>query len=336
MSMRAAVLSAHELGGVAVRERPEPAPGAGEVLIRVETVGVNQLDLNVIGGTGPGRAAALPRVLGIDPAGVIVAVGEGVDEARIGEPVVVKPNIPCGRCRWCQAGDEADCDSQTVLGVHRDGGAAEFVSVPATSAFDRGPLSAETATALVHSAPIVLNAMEKAGLRAGERVLVTGAGGALGRVAVALAQHRGATVTAASRRPIGGGAAPALIEPDAERLADRIAREGLEFDVVIDVTGHAPTLAAGIGALAWAGRAVFCAASLDTDLTIDARAFYLGRRTLRGVASASHHHVREALRLAAEGVIPPLVGARYDLESVADAYRNYPLATGGKVIVHVR
>ena len=334
--MRAAVLTAHELDGLAVREHPQPEPAAGEVLIRVDTVGVNQLDLNVIGGTGPGRAAALPRALGIDPAGTIVAVGEGVGDARLGEAVVVKPNIPCGSCRWCQAGDEADCPSQTVLGVHRDGGAAQFVTAPASNTFARGPLDAETATAVVHSVPIVLNAIEKVGLVADERVLVTGAGGALGRAAVAVASHMGAIVTAASRRPFTHPVAEAFIEPDAVRLADRLAAEKAEFDVIIDVSGHAPTLAAGIGALAWAGRAVLCSASIDATLTVDARSFYLGRHTLRGVGSASFRDVRRALQLANEGVTPPLIGARYELDDIAEAYRSYPLAEGGKVIVHVR
>ena len=80
--MRAAVLTSHGLDGVLIAERDEPRPAAGELAVRVETVGVNQLDLNVIAGHGPGAAAKLPRVLGLDPAGTVVSVGEGVDPAR--------------------------------------------------------------------------------------------------------------------------------------------------------------------------------------------------------------------------------------------------------------
>ncbi len=114
--MRAAVLSRHDLDGLTLQETAEPTPGEGEVLVRVDTVGVNQLDLNVIAGIGPGAQAQLPRILGIDPAGEIVAVGAGVDRRRIGQAVVVKPNIACGTCAHCLAGDEANCPKQTVIG----------------------------------------------------------------------------------------------------------------------------------------------------------------------------------------------------------------------------
>ncbi|MCG1037941.1 zinc-binding dehydrogenase, partial [Polaribacter sargassicola] len=99
---------------------------------------------------------------------------------------------------------------------------------------------------------------------------------------------------------------------DSSTLEAALAREDA-FDVLIDVTGNAPTLGAGIAALGWGGRAVFCSASVDPDLHIDARDFYLRRKSLRGVASAGYRHVREALALAASGVLPDLVGERYPL-----------------------
>lgn len=333
--MRAALLTAHELAGLRVQDAPPPRLAPDEVLIRVDTVAANQLDLNVISGRGPGAAARLPRILGLDPAGTIVQCGAEVAD-RVGEAVAVKPNIPCGACRWCEAGDESDCPAQTVVGVHRDGGAAEFVAVPAASAFAIGALAPERATSVVHSAPIVLNALEAVEVGPGDRVLVTGAGGTLGRAAVALARHRGADVTAASRRELDGEQDETIVAPDAAALAARLQRDGRRFDVVLDVSGHAPTLAAAVAALDWKGRAVFCGASVDHTLALDARTFYLQRKTLRGVASASYRHVREALELAEAGVLPDLVGARYALSEIAEAYANYPLPGGGKAVIHVR
>lgn len=334
--MRAAVLSRHDLDGLTVAETAVPTPGTGEVLVRVDTVGVNQLDLNVIAGTGPGAQAQLPRILGIDPAGEIVAVGAGVDPERVGQAVVVKPNIACGVCAHCQAGDEADCPRQTVVGVHRDGGAAEFVVTPARNAIDRRGLDAAQATAVVHSASIVINAVRTVALTAGERVLITGAGGTLGRAAVAIALARGADVVAASRRALTALGEEQIIQaPDAAALASAVS-EGEGFDVVLDVSGHAPTLSAGISALRWGGRAVFCAASVDSDLRIDARDFYLRRKRLAGVASARYDDVAEALALAAAGALPSLVGSRYAFDDVATAYRDFPRKGEGKVIVDVR
>lgn len=334
--MRAAVLSRHDLDGLSVSQVAAPTAEAGEVLVRVETVGVNQLDLNVIAGVGPGAHAPLPRILGIDPAGEIVAVGPGVDTGRIGQRIVVKPNIPCGTCSRCLSGDEADCPQQTVVGVHRDGGAAEFVAVPARNAIDRRGLDAAEATAVVHSAAIVINALRRAALVAGERLLVTGAGGTLGRAAVAIGLARGARVVAASRRPLAPLGDERVVQAaDPAALRDALAVDG-GFDVVLDVSGHAPTLAAGIAALGWGGRAVFCAASVDPDLHIDARDFYLRRKTLAGVASARFDDVAEALALAATGALPSLVGARYPLDDIATAYREFPRKGDGKVVVDVR
>ncbi|GAA3935670.1 alcohol dehydrogenase catalytic domain-containing protein [Microbacterium soli] len=334
--MRAAVLSGHDLRELAVTDTALPEPGPGEVVVKVETVGVNQLDLNVIAGVGPGARAALPRILGIDPAGVIVDVGEGVDVARIGEPVAVKPNIPCGSCAACAIGAEEDCPRQSVVGVHRDGGAAEFVTVPATSAFARPGLDAAQATAVMHSAAIVLNAVEETGVAPGDRMLVMGAGGTLGRAAVAIGLHRSARVTAASRRPLDAiGSERIVTAPDNSALEAALAHEE-PFDALVDVTGHAPTLGVGIATLGWGGRAVFCSASVDPDLRIDARDFYLRRKRLSGVASAGYRHVREALELAASGVIPDLVGDRYPLDDIVRAYTAFPTKKNGKVIIDVR
>lgn len=343
--MRAALLQAHGLDGLDVARIAAPAPGPGEVLIRVETVGVNQLDLNVIAGRGPGAAAKLPRVLGIDPAGEIVELGPGVDPARLGEPVVVKPNIPCGGCAACRAGRESQCPAQSVVGVHRDGGAAEYAVLPARVAFDRSGLDAATATAAVHSLPIVLNAFDAAGVRAGDRLLVTGAGGTLGRAAVEYGVHLGADVTAASRHPLAdvpAGVHAVATGPDAdlvralERAAAGRGSDGERFDAVVDVSGSAALLGQAVDALGWGGRAAFCAASVDTRLVIDARDFYLSRKRLVGVASADLDHVRRALDLVRDGVVRPRIGARYPLDDVRRAYREFPTTTPGKVIIDVR
>lgn len=338
--MKAALLTDHALEALELVDRDTPRPAAGEVLVRVETVGVNQLDRNVIAGHGPGAAAKLPRVLGIDPAGVIVDAGEGVDPARIGQAVVVKPNIPCGDCPRCAAGREADCPAQTVVGVHRDGGAAEYVSVPARNAVDRRGISAEIATAAVHSVPIVLNALETAGLVAGERVLVIGAAGTLGGVATQLVVALGGELVAASRSPIDlppgasgtpGGRAVQAADPAA--LAAALSSLA-PFDVVLDVGGHGPSFAAGIDVLGWGGRAVTCAASVDPRLELDQRAFYLGRKHLIGVASADFAQVDRALALVRAGLVTPAIAARHPLIDIVRAYREAAPAPG-KVVVDV-
>ncbi len=332
--MKAALLTGHALEALAVVDVARPEPQAGEVLVRVETVGVNQLDRNVIAGHGPGAAARLPRVLGIDPAGTIVAVGAGVDPARIGTEVVVKPNIPCGRCARCAAFREADCPNQTVVGVHRDGGAAEFVAVPDANAVDRSGISAVMATAAVHTVPIVLNAFETAGVVAGERVLVTGGGGTLGGVAAQIALALGTHPVVATRSRLQPAAGVNAIQAADPAELERQLAGHEAFDVVVDVGGHGPTFAAGIAALGWGGRAVTCAASADPQLVIDQRAFYLQRKRLFGVASADFAQVRRALDLVRGGLVVPAIAERYPLADIARGYLGTP-RSAGKVVIDV-
>ncbi|WP_159618667.1 alcohol dehydrogenase catalytic domain-containing protein [Ruania rhizosphaerae] len=331
--MRAAVMTDD---GVRVGDVAAPAPAAGEVLLRVETVGVNQLDLNVIAGAGPGAAARLPRTLGLDPAGTVAAVGAGVDANLIGSEVVAKPNIPCGHCRWCGEHRESECPAQEVLGVHRDGGACEAVAVPLSVVFPRHGLPAATATAAVHSVPIVLNAFDAADVRVGERVLVTGAGGVLGRVALDIGRHLGTSVTAASRHPVPdlpAGVREIVTGPTSD-LAGAVTPSD-RFDVVIDTSGSAALLAQAVALLGWCGRAVFCAASVDADLHVDAHAFYLQRRRLVGVASATFDQVTRGLELVRQGAVHVPIAQRFPLDDIHSAYAAFAAPRHGKVIIDV-
>ncbi|MGH3585497.1 MAG: alcohol dehydrogenase catalytic domain-containing protein [Pseudonocardia sp.] len=335
--MRAAcVTSFTGLDGLRVREVAPPSPGADEVLVAVHTVGANQLDLNTMRGLGPGADSPLPLVLGVDPAGTVVDQGPDVAGDRRGERVVVKPNVSCGDCAYCRRRQEADCPAQTVVGVHRAGGAAEYVSVPARNAFAIGDLDFDLATAAVHSVPIALHAIVAGGgITAGETMLVTGATGAVGSAAVQLGLHFGARVLAASTsRSLDGPGVRAVRYEDPASLAAQVGPGGV--DLAVDATGHGDVIGAALRCLGWKGRLVVCSASLSTDVRVDARALYLRRQTVFGVASADYAEVAEALRLVASGAVRPPIGARFGLADIGAAYEAVgDRAREGKVVVHV-
>ena len=112
---------------------PRPAPG--EVLLRVHSVSVNRtLDLVVRAGQYPVEIQ-MPHVLGVDPAGEIAAIGEGVDGFKIGDRVAVVSFIACRRCKQCLNSEEACCIASQHIGLHRWGGYADYVVVPAGNAF---------------------------------------------------------------------------------------------------------------------------------------------------------------------------------------------------------
>src|SRR5689334_7505228 len=129
-------------------ERPDPQPGAGEVVVRVHAVAVNRLDIWVREDVGHAYAARLPVIPGYDVGGEVAAVGPGVDDVAVGETVYVHYDYSCGRCAFCLEGDEAACAAYEVMGVQRDGGYAELVLAPARNIFQLPDgLDARTAAA---------------------------------------------------------------------------------------------------------------------------------------------------------------------------------------------
>jgi len=335
--VRAAIID--DNGVVSVGTVAAPTVDADQVLVRVRTVGVNHLDLNAMRGAGPGTAG-LRRTFGIDPSGDIVDQGPLVGGDRVGQRVVVKPAISCGDCAHCRSHNEADCPNQQILGIHRDGGAAEYVVVPSRNALEIPPsLDYADATVAVHSIPIALHALEAGGrVDSGDRVLVTGASGAVGRAVAQIAISRGArVVVAALRQPRVAGAVDHVTFADPEHLGDQLSAKHPEgFDLFVDATGHGHVIAAGVGALSWGGRAVILSASASPDLPLDARLFYMRRLTLFGVGAATYEEVERGLAMVAAGTVDAAVGERFDLEHIAEAIEHFRAGPHpGKTVVNV-
>jgi NADPH:quinone reductase-like Zn-dependent oxidoreductase len=329
--VRAVVLTRQGTGpdGLAVTGRPEPRPAPGEVLIEVHAVSASRLELEqTMTGTGLGAVVRLPRVLGMDPAGVIVGTGDGVDPARAGQRVVVKPNLVCGECGYCRAGVEADCPGQGVLGVHRDGGAAQLVTVPAALAFPiAAALDFATAAAAVHSVSVALHMLRAAGDP--DSVLVLGASGAVGAAAVQLARQAGATVLSAVSAP----GQDQIGYQDLAAAVRSTAPDGVR--AVIDTTGDGTLLSAAIDTLGWKGTAVTCA-SRNGPAQVDPGALYRWRRSLTGVAGTDFADVKDALALVADGTVTPRIAATFPLTDAKAAYTALADRTRpGKIIMQL-
>lgn len=171
-----------------------PVPGPGEVVIRIEAAGLCGTDRHLFKGEFP---CTPPVTLGHEFSGIITARGDGVT-LEIGTRVTCDPNCPCGTCPQCRAGRVNLCPANVAIGVHVDGGFAEFARLPASRAHVLPATLDPTHGALCEPLACTLHGIDLGAPRPGERVIVLG-GGVIGLMAVQLAHLAGAEVMLVTR-----------------------------------------------------------------------------------------------------------------------------------------
>jgi NADPH:quinone reductase-like Zn-dependent oxidoreductase len=346
-TMRAVVLTA--LGGTDHLEPtvlPTPEPGADEVLIAVRTVAANRQDVYTMHGWANRRAPLrMPHVLGIDPAGVIALVGSSVTRLSPGDRVVVKPSISCGTCAFCTGGEDDACENLENVGVHRQGGMAEYVAVPERNVFPiPGSLGFAEATAISHSFPVALTMVrDRAHVGPGDTVLVTSAAGAVGSAAVQLAKLFGAQVIAAA----GGADRTAYArEIGADALIDYAANPAFADEVLafapggvslyVETAGNPAVWKESLKTLARRGRVTVCGSHGGPIVELDLTWLFRARVTIVGSSGSSLAAYRDVLALAGEGRVRPNIHAILPLERARDAFATLLARENrGKMILEV-
>ena len=192
ITMRASVLTGPQT--IDLQERPVPQPGADEVLVRVGSVGVCGSDVHCY---KHGRIGSMvmdgPLVLGHEVGGTIVAVGDAVDPARVGQRVALEPQRPCRRCRQCKTGHLNLCPKMEFFATPPiDGAFCDDVTLPADFAHPVPDSLSDAAVGLLEPLSVGIWANRKGGTAAGSRVFITGAG-PIGAVAALSARAMGAT-----------------------------------------------------------------------------------------------------------------------------------------------
>ena len=309
-TMRAIVLTAYgSIDNLAERVLPVPDPQPGEVLVRVHTVAANQRDLFTVHASPPGGPP--PLILGIDPAGVVVATGAGVTEPSVGARVVVKPAVACGHCERCTAGEEDACESKETIGITRPGGFAEYVAVPARNAFvlPDGLTFAE-ASALVHSYPVALHMLRRVGIGPDDLVLVTSASGAVGSGAVQLAKAFGARVIAAAHGPAKVAVAEQLgadLVLDYERVPAFAAQVREAYpdgvSVYVESAGNPAVWSEALRTLRPHARVGVCGAHGGPYVDVDLAWLFRQRVSIVGASGSTREEVQEILALAGRGSV---------------------------------
>jgi NADPH2:quinone reductase len=316
---------------VRLGEMPTPAPGPGEVVIRVGGATLNRKDLFALANlTGPGirPRPPLPHVNGTDAWGTIVALGPDVRDWNEGARVVVYPGLFCGRCEWCLRGETSACLTYGVIGEQCWGSHADYLRVPARNL---EPLAATlTDAALACAGGSWLTAWRAlvtvARLAPGETLLVTGASGGVGTAAIAIGRLAGARVIAIvgsdwKRDPAKAAGADAVLRSgDDVASAVREITNGRGADVALDCVGGSGWRQT-IDALARFGRMAICGATDGDRPDISIREIYQQHRRILGAPLGSRAEFRDLVACLASGRLAPVVHATVPLDRIHDGLR---------------
>jgi D-arabinose 1-dehydrogenase-like Zn-dependent alcohol dehydrogenase len=324
----------------------KPRPAAGEVLVMVRAVTVNRTrDLNVVAGQA-GGPDALPLIPGQDPAGEIVEVGEGVDNARRGERVIVSSRMICGQCDYCRSGRGSDCPKSRHIGIHRAGGYAEYVAVPAEQAV---PIAdslgfAEAAVAMRHFPMAYQQLRGKVEVKPGEWVLVMGASGGLGSACIQVAKLMGAKVIAGAGGDERVAAGMALgadygVNYRTEDLTKRV-REitgGRGVDAICENISDPTTFPAAFASLAMMGRLVTAGAHGGGTVPVNMKQLYQSRQRILGSAGHDPLDIVMAMEGAGSGKLKAKVDLVMPLDKLHDAFALiHDRKVAGKIVIDPR
>jgi NADPH:quinone reductase-like Zn-dependent oxidoreductase len=322
---------------------PMPHPGPGEVLLHVGAVSVNRSFDVMVRQDGNERRPILPLVLGNDTAGVVVELGPGVDDVKVGDRMAVWRSYPCGACAYCQKGDFSGCLHKQMMGVHRWGGYAEYVAAPASVLYPLPPtLPLIDATVILRHGPTAhALAAKRANLRPGECALVMGAAGGLGTMLVQVARRLGARVIAGAGSDERVASACGLGADDgvnyrAKDLTQEVMRvtDGRGVDVVFENISDPVLWPGALASLAYDGRLVTIGAHGGGVVPLNVRHLYGRHLSVLGGVSAGMDDIQWALDEAAAGHIKAVVGATLPLEQAATAHEMLESsAVVGKIIL---
>tara|TARA_Y100001001_G_scaffold150014_1_gene160311 strand:+ start:735 stop:1844 length:1110 start_codon:yes stop_codon:yes gene_type:complete len=356
-TMSAVVLTGH--GGLEKLEYREdikvPRPGLGEVLIRVGASAINNTDINtrtgwyskgVTTGTEEGAASGFasanqddgawsgkplnfPLIQGADVCGTIVAVGDSVDSGRIGERVLVRP--------MQQAPDNPSSYNLITFGSECNGGYAEYAVARSSEVFT---VNSSLSDAELASFPCAYSTaegmLEKADLKNGERILITGASGGVGSAAIQLAKRRGAEVVAVcgeSKFEEVRGLGADFVIARGQSLVNSLEKDSIQ--VVADLVAG-PQWPELLEVLARRGRYVASGAIAGPMVELDVRTLYLKDLSLLGSTWQPKKVFENLIGYIERNEIRPVVAKKYALRDVVNAQKDFMAKRfSGKLAIEV-
>lgn len=312
-----------------------PDPGPGEVRVRLEASGLNHLDLWV--SQGLPAPDHLPHIAGADGAGVIDALGEGVDGPEIGDEVVIDPSLSCGTCAACVRDEIVYCTEFGILGEHHTGTLAEYVVVPAANALPKPrAMPWDVAGSFGLATGTALRMLDRARVSEGETVLIPGIGGGVSSAAMLLALARRARVFVTSRSPAKiewamAQGAVAGFDSGGEFSKELAAQGGA--DVVVETVGPA-TWSQSLRSLKKGGRMVVCGATSGPKVELTLPVLWFKQLELIGSSMATHSQFARALHLVGSGEVQSPLDSVFEFDRLPEALAHLEAGNQtGKVVL---
>jgi NADPH:quinone reductase-like Zn-dependent oxidoreductase len=340
-SMRAAVFS--EFGGpevVHLEEMEVPEPGPGEVRLSVRAAAMNHLDLWIRRGLP--LKITMPHIGGSDVAGVVDALGPGVEGVELGTPVVVDPSLDYHWYQGIDSGSGIPAPEFRIIGEHTQGGFAEYTVVPAENLVglpEEVPFETAAAASLV-SVTAWRGLMVRGGLRAGERVLVTGGSGGVSTMAIQIARLAGAQVFVVTS---GAENVDRVLELGAHVAYDRTAvdwgkalfkdTETRGVDLILDSVGQAlwPQCLKALGV---GGRLVTFGATTGAAGETEIRLVFWKQLSILGSTMGTPEDYRRVMALVFQGELNPPIHTVLPLEEARRAHEILEAGEAfGKVVL---
>jgi NADPH:quinone reductase-like Zn-dependent oxidoreductase len=321
----------------------DPEPGFGEVVVDLRAAALNHVDIDIREGVSR-FDFEMPHVLGIEGAGVISEVGEGVDPSRVGERVAVSYIRTCGMCEWCLRGQDNLCSNRLLFGEHIRGTYAQRMLAPANHCL---PLAenldfADAAATMTAFGTAWHGLVARAGLTVGDKVLIHSIGSGVASAALQICKAAGATVigTASTdaklERATEDGADHVInyTETDVTEAVDEITQGG-GVDIVFDVVGGT-AFQKSMFSLRPYGRLVSIGAHAGEVVDFDIIEFF--RRHISYVSShtQTRDELRHVLDLVARGTFGPRINSRYPLQDAAEAQKEMASRSAyGKIVLDI-
>jgi NADPH:quinone reductase-like Zn-dependent oxidoreductase len=331
----------HKFGAPEVlvyEDAPTPTPGPGEALVRIAACGVNRMDVELRAGVYGGESLLdfyfgqmieFPHIPGIEPVGTVEAIGEGVTSVSVGDRVAPHSHLSCGHCVSCLAGKDNACPSIQVLGVQTPGvgGYAQYFCWPADLLIQLAD-SVDFVTAaglLVNYGPVWTGLVERAELKPGETLLVTGASGGAGHGAIEIGLLMGARVLALAgsdekMEEIRSLGAEPIDYRNGFLEAVMAATGGRGVDVVCELVGAA-TFAESVSAATVRGRMVVIGSHGGIRGSLNLGELFAKNLAIHGVTRLSHGASIKLVELMGQGKLTPKIWKALPMQEAPESHR---------------